>query len=235
MENVVKVFFGKKRETQTRYLFLHDYGIKMVFEDIDLPDTYEVHFGNSPDDVNAKTQIGTKEGGVAILDEFLTSGSMLYSWVFLHAGASDGETRYVIKTPLRKKPRPTNASPTPVQKDVITEAIAALSVAVEKAEGYAASAAQSAEGIEDKVDAALQEAKDSGEFDGPPGPQGKQGDSGPQGEQGEQGIPGVVFTPSVSSSGVLSWTNDGGKQNPDPVDIVSLVLAQIPTAEGRNF
>ena len=30
---------------------------------------------------------------------------------------------------------------------------------------------------------------------------------------------GTTFTPSVSEDGVISWTNDGGKQNPDPVDI----------------
>lgn len=30
---------------------------------------------------------------------------------------------------------------------------------------------------------------------------------------------GTTFTPSVSEDGVLSWTNDGGKTNPDPVNI----------------
>lgn len=30
---------------------------------------------------------------------------------------------------------------------------------------------------------------------------------------------GVTFYPHVSADGILSWTNDGGKQNPDPVNI----------------
>ena len=30
---------------------------------------------------------------------------------------------------------------------------------------------------------------------------------------------GTTFTPTVSEDGVLSWTNDGGKANPDPVNI----------------
>lgn len=30
---------------------------------------------------------------------------------------------------------------------------------------------------------------------------------------------GTTFTPSVSENGVLSWTNDGGKANPEPVNI----------------
>ena len=34
------------------------------------------------------------------------------------------------------------------------------------------------------------------------------------------GLPGVTFTPSVSEAGVISWTNDGEEENPDPVDIM---------------
>ena len=34
-----------------------------------------------------------------------------------------------------------------------------------------------------------------------------------------EGAPGATFTPSVSESGTLSWTNDGGLENPAPVNI----------------
>lgn len=57
---------------------------------------------------------------------------------------------------------------------------------------------------------------------GPQGEQGETGEPGPQGETGPQGEPGadgVTFTPSVSAEGVISWTNDGGKTNPQPVNI----------------
>lgn len=54
---------------------------------------------------------------------------------------------------------------------------------------------------------------------GEQGPQGIQGKQGPQGIQGEQGIKGTTFTPSVNSSGVISWTNDGGLSNPASVNI----------------
>lgn len=37
--------------------------------------------------------------------------------------------------------------------------------------------------------------------------------------QGAKGDPGPVFTPTVSSSGMLSWTNNGGLTNPDPINI----------------
>ena len=33
------------------------------------------------------------------------------------------------------------------------------------------------------------------------------------------GADGVTFTPNVSTSGMISWTNDGGRENPEPVDI----------------
>ena len=37
--------------------------------------------------------------------------------------------------------------------------------------------------------------------------------------KGEQGTNGATFTPYVSSSGELSWTNDGDKKNPATVNI----------------
>ena len=38
-------------------------------------------------------------------------------------------------------------------------------------------------------------------------------------EEGGTGTPGATFTPSVSEEGVISWTNDGGLENPAPVSI----------------
>lgn len=49
------------------------------------------------------------------------------------------------------------------------------------------------------------------------GPQGEQGTSGEIGPQGEKG---TTFIPTISDEGVLSWTNDGGLENPEPVTII---------------
>lgn len=54
---------------------------------------------------------------------------------------------------------------------------------------------------------------------GEQGPQGLQGETGPRGPQGGQGPQGITFTPNVSEEGVISWTNDGQVNNPDPVNI----------------
>lgn len=51
------------------------------------------------------------------------------------------------------------------------------------------------------------------------GPQGETGTQGPQGEQGIQGVSGVTFTTSVAADGTISWTNDGGLENPEPQNI----------------
>ena len=54
---------------------------------------------------------------------------------------------------------------------------------------------------------------------GPAGPDGAPGKDGSPGKDGAPGADGTTFTPSVSASGDLSWTNDGGKANPATVNL----------------
>lgn len=54
---------------------------------------------------------------------------------------------------------------------------------------------------------------------GDTGPQGEQGPVGPKGEQGDTGARGITFTPIVDSEGNISWSNDGGLENPQTVNI----------------
>ena len=54
---------------------------------------------------------------------------------------------------------------------------------------------------------------------GDTGPQGEQGLVGPKGEQGDAGARGITFTPAVDSKGNISWSNDGGLENPQTVNI----------------
>lgn len=54
---------------------------------------------------------------------------------------------------------------------------------------------------------------------GDTGPQGEQGPVGPKGEQGNTGARGVTFTPAIDSKGNISWSNDGGLENPQTVNI----------------
>ena len=51
------------------------------------------------------------------------------------------------------------------------------------------------------------------------GPRGLQGSPGQPGSNGQDGVDGATFTPSVSDSGDLSWTNNKGLTNPSTVNI----------------
>lgn len=50
-------------------------------------------------------------------------------------------------------------------------------------------------------------------------------------ENGIDGVDGTTFTPSVSADGTLSWSNDGGLPNPEPVNIRG--PAGTPGAQGE--
>lgn len=67
------------------------------------------------------------------------------------------------------------------------------------------------------------------------GADGRDGTNGTNGTNGANGSDGTTFTPSVSSAGVISWSNDGGKTNPTSVDLVAAVIAALPSAVGVSF
>lgn len=87
-----------------------------------------------------------------------------------------------------------------------------------------ASVAETATGatitITDKTGTTTAEIKNG--KDGAPGKDGTNGapgTPGANGTDGKDGKNGTTFTPSVSAAGDLSWTNDGGKANPAPVNL----------------
>jgi hypothetical protein len=47
------------------------------------------------------------------------------------------------------------------------------------------------------------------------------------------GVNGTTFYPNVSADGVISWTNDGGKENPEPVNLVTAVISALPVYNGE--
>lgn len=55
---------------------------------------------------------------------------------------------------------------------------------------------------------------------GQPGPQGPQGIPGETGATGPQGPAGPYFSPAMSKGGWLSWQNNGGLSNPEPVNLM---------------
>lgn len=75
--------------------------------------------------------------------------------------------------------------------------------------------------------------------DGQPGEKGDPGEPGADGAPGEDGKDGVTFIPSVDSEGILTWTNDGGLDNPNPIKMdyseeVSEALSKSANAETNS-
>ena len=131
MNHITTARFSTGRTTTTPHLWQYDYGQLLKIEGLELPVAYEVHFANQDIHGETKTVIGNADG-VMIPDEFMATGKTVYAWIFLHDDVTDGETEYKITIPVRMRPQPTNDEPTPVQQDVITQAIAALNSAVEQ-------------------------------------------------------------------------------------------------------
>lgn len=142
--------------------YQYDYGQILKFTDLDLPFAYEVHFSNTDQSGNSVTQIGD-ENGVIIPDALFLNGETIYAWVYLHSTADDGETVYKVVIPVQKRAKPTNATPTPVQQDAITQAIAALDAAVEQTAQDVIDAGQSAHDAADSAQTAS-DAKDAAQL-----------------------------------------------------------------------
>ena len=280
MSNILRVAFKHERRIESRPLYQYDYGQVLKFIDLELPYSYEVHFSNH-EKGSSITQLGN-ENGVAIPDSLLTSGLPVYAWLYLHAGDADGETEYMVKIPVYKRAAITNDQPTPVQQDVITQAIAALASGVATATNSAAMAIASASeataardgaraymniaqasadiattSAQQAVTAAshypiieednwyLWSVADSSYVDtgvnarGPKGDPFTYDDFTPEQLEALTGPQGVTFTPTVSPEGVIYWENDGGRENPQAVNIMGPQGIQgepgAPGADGLTF
>ena len=240
--NITNAVFkpGSKRVT-AEPLAQYDYGQTLVIAGLPLPSSFEAHFSNSQFDGGAKSQVGSNSQ-VVIPDEYLVSGEPIYVFIVLHQSEQDGETEYRITVPVEKRPRPTHQKLTQIQQSEAEQILAALNTAVERTEALAAEAEDAKDAILDLgVDAETlrpnSQATVEKRVDEETGsvtlvfgiPEGKHG------RRGDKGDAGSIFTPHVSDAGVLSWTNNGDLENPDPFDVVSAVLAALPLAEEGRF
>ena len=157
---MITVNYNGQDRINSTPLWQYDYGQKLKIENVTLPAAYEVHFSNTPD-VDSVTMIGD-ENGVDIPDALLMTGQNVYAWLYLHNTETDGYTKVQIFIPVAKRSKPTNTTPTPVQQDVITQAIAALDAAVEQAGADATAAGQSADDAE-RYSGLAEDAKEAAE------------------------------------------------------------------------
>ena len=161
MLNVTEIRFGSGRTATGNMLYQYDYGQLLLFPDLDLPEAYEVHFA-ADGDAQTITMIGDADG-VLVPDQLLQSPGHLKVYIYLHEGEDDGETEYKALIPVIARPEPSEGTPTPVQQDAITQAIAALNSAVNEADQYATNADISAQDAEQSAREAAQSAQDAAE------------------------------------------------------------------------
>ena len=133
--NTILMHLNRGQTSRAGELFQYDYGQKLLFAGVTLPESYEVHFSNQ-EHGSSKTMLGDATG-VDIPDEYLTSGDPVHVWVYLHDGADDGETEYHGIIGVAKRAKPTDQQPTPVQQSIIEQAITALNAGVTEVEGIA--------------------------------------------------------------------------------------------------
>ena len=147
--NIIEARFKGGTVTETLPVYQWDYGQILTFPDLSLPANYEVHFARG---MRTIATILGNASGVQVPDALLQRSGALTVYVYLHAGENDGETVYTICVPVIARAPVSDEQPDPVEVDAISQAITALN--------------QAKNGIEETVSSALQEAKDSGEFDG---------------------------------------------------------------------
>ena len=202
--NVTLAVFGAGRSTATKSLYQYDYGQVLQITGLSLPSAYEVHFGNAAEGGVTKTSIGGPDG-VVIPDEYLTSGEDIWAFVYLHTGEDDGETEYVVHIPVRKRPEPSDIEPTPEQQDVITQTIAALNVAVDKAENAVEHYPYiGVDGFWYVWDAQAETFVKSSKA------QGDKGNPGDKGDTGDDGVSPTATTDSVNLGTLVTITDASG-------------------------
>lgn len=216
MSNIVRAVFGGSKTTRTRRLWKIDKGMQLQFVDLNLPTAYQVHFANTPASGQAKVVTATSDT-VEIPYEYLQTGADVYAWVYLTPESGVGYTEYMVTIPVYARPDVTDEEPTPAQQSALDTAISALNSGVESVQAAVA-------GVQDSIDTALQEAKDSGEFDGADGytpvkgvdyfdgergEKGEKGDTGATGAKGDKGDKGETGADGYSPAATVTQTATG--------------------------
>lgn len=129
-QNVIYIYFKGKHSVTSKSQYQYNHGQFLYFADLDLPQTFEVHFSNT-DEGYAKPQIGSNRL-VEIPDPyFWTKSSQIYAWIYLHEGTTDGETKYKVIINLERRSEPVYEEILPTQQTTIERAIAELNNAVD--------------------------------------------------------------------------------------------------------
>lgn len=131
-DNIVTAVAGDKLYIKTDSVFQYDYGLILKLENVELPESYTVHFANTGN-AAAKTVTGDASG-VAIPDEYLRNGDDIHAYVYLKNDDEYGYTVYHIQIPVVDRMAIDTEDITPIDHTFIEDALKTVAEAVEKTE-----------------------------------------------------------------------------------------------------
>lgn len=124
MDNIIIADFSKSRDVIASGRYQYDYGQIYKPVGVELPDNFEVHFGN--EFVNESYTVLGNADGALVPDVLFTTGLNILAWIFLHDGTDDGRTVYRAYIPIARRSAVTDTPPTPEEQSAITQAIALM-------------------------------------------------------------------------------------------------------------
>lgn len=129
--NEIHVTFDDAVSIQTDPLWQYDDEQTLFFDDLDLPEQYEVHFANYRDTGRALVQIGTAEG-VRVPKKVLRDGKTVFAWLYTNFA-----TRRLVVIPIRRRAAIGEPDATEDEKRTIEVLIEQMQSTLEQVQAYA--------------------------------------------------------------------------------------------------
>ena len=146
--NEIHVYFDGQISVQTDPLWQYDDEQVLIFEDIDLPEQYEVHFSNHRDTGRTIPQIGTAEG-VRIPSKVLKNGKTIFAWLYLNSA-----TRRLVTIPVRRRAGIGDVDETEEEQMTISVLIEQMQSTLEQVQEYASTITAQVDRMEQLLDQA---------------------------------------------------------------------------------
>lgn len=143
-DNVIEVRFGNSTLVSISPKYRYDSGWIMKFVDLDLPESYQVHFGNTLD--GDTIEVIGDSNGVEIPDILWTNGEIIYCWLYLHPTEDSSITKKEVRIAVGNRGKlPAGVTPEPHEQTIIDQLITVMNRSADKAEQNAQEAELSAD------------------------------------------------------------------------------------------
>lgn len=241
MKNVVQVVVGSRDVIRAPALWRYDREQYIEISGLDLPASYMAEMSNTP--IGDAEQYLQTSATIHVPSKFLTSTDPVYIWLTF-VDEEGRTTRREIICPVTNRGEPVDAVPTPEEQTAIEEAIAALNIAVERADEAVEHYPVITDGVWYVWDVNAAEYVSTGvSAIGPKGDKGDPGERGEKGEKGEKGDPGenpagaVLYDATqtiTDAEKAQARTNIGAADTDDVSELKSKINILEPTATSED-